>query len=122
MDFNRPKYRRNQEKSPQISERKVACWNVHRDATQLGGSVQRERCQRETLKTTITAFPSIEEFREQRGRKRKPADDADKRVKKPTTSTLGVNDPQLELKPEVPTWKFFAPMRSTELEADHGDL
>jgi hypothetical protein len=63
----------------------------------------------ETDKTTITALPSIEEFREQRRRKRKPTDDADERAKKPTTSTTGVDDPQLRSKPEVPTRNFFAP-------------
>jgi hypothetical protein len=39
----------------------------------------------ETAKTTITAPPPIEEFHEQRRRKRKPIDDADKEAKKLTT-------------------------------------
>jgi hypothetical protein len=56
-----------------------------------------------TAKTTITVPPSLQEFREQRRWKRKPTDDADKRAKKPTTSTTGVNDSQLQSKPEVPT-------------------
>jgi hypothetical protein len=47
----------------------------------------------ETAKTTITASLSTEEFREQRRRKRKPTDDTDKRARRPTTSTIEVNDP-----------------------------
>jgi hypothetical protein len=74
-----------------------------------------------TAKTTITAPPSIEEFREQRRRKRKSSDDADKRTKKPTTSTTRDNDRQLQSKPEVPSRKFFSPLRSNEMEADHRD-
>jgi hypothetical protein len=66
----------------------------------------------ETAMTTITAVPSYEEFREQRRRKRKPTDDADKRAKKPTASTTGIDDPQLRSKSEVPTRNFFAPLRS----------
>jgi hypothetical protein len=38
----------------------------------------------ETADTSITGPPSIEEFREQRRRTRKPTDDTDKRAKKPT--------------------------------------
>jgi hypothetical protein len=34
---------------------------------------------------------------------------------------MGVSDPQLQLKPEVPTWNFFAPLRLIEMEADHRD-
>jgi hypothetical protein len=75
----------------------------------------------ETTKSTITAFPSIEEFREQRRCKRKPTDDADKKAKKPTTSTKGVTDTQLQSKPEVLTRKFFVLLVSTEMEAGHGD-
>jgi hypothetical protein len=63
----------------------------------------------ETAKATITKSPSNKEFREQSRRKRKPSDDADKRTKKPATSAMGVNDPQLQLKDEVPTRNFFAP-------------
>jgi hypothetical protein len=33
----------------------------------------------------------------------------------------GVNDLLLQLRPEVPTWNFFTPMRSNEMEADQGD-
>jgi hypothetical protein len=47
----------------------------------------------ETAKTTITAPLSIEEFCEQRRRKRNSTDKANNRAKKPTTSTTGVNDP-----------------------------
>jgi hypothetical protein len=47
----------------------------------------------ETVKTTITVTPSIEEFPEQRRRYRKPTDDPDERAKKLKTSTTGVNDP-----------------------------
>jgi hypothetical protein len=75
---------------------------------------------RETAQTTITAPPSIEEFREQRRRKRKPTDEADNTANKSTTSNPGVSDPQLRSKPEVPTQNFFAPLRSIEMEADHG--
>jgi hypothetical protein len=74
----------------------------------------------ETAKTTITAPPSIEDFREQRRRKRKPTD-TNQRSKKPTTSTTKVNDPKLQSKPEAPTRNFFAPLVSTEMEAGHGD-
>jgi hypothetical protein len=75
----------------------------------------------ETAKTTITVPPSIDEFREQRRRKWKSADDVDKRVKKPGPFTMGINEPQLRSKDEVPTRNFFAPLRSTEMEADHGN-
>jgi hypothetical protein len=75
----------------------------------------------ETAKTTVTGRPSIEDFREQRRRKREPTDDVDKRAKKPATSTTGLNDPQLQLKDEFPTRNFFAPLRPTEMGADHGD-
>jgi hypothetical protein len=74
----------------------------------------------ETTKITITAPPSIKEFHEQRRLKRKPT--------KPTivprsltTSITGVNDLQLQSKSQVPTRNFFAPLRSTEMGADHGD-
>jgi hypothetical protein len=75
----------------------------------------------ETAKTTITAPPHNDELREQRRRKRKSSDDADKSAKKPKTSTTGVEDPQLRSKDEVPTRNCFAPLSSTEMEADHGD-
>jgi hypothetical protein len=75
----------------------------------------------ETAKTTIISPPSIEEFREQGRRKRKPKDEADKRAKKPTTSNTGVNEPQLRSKYEVPTRNFFAPLRSIKMEAEDGD-
>jgi hypothetical protein len=48
-------------------------------------------------------------------------EEADKGAKKPTTSTTGVNYPQLQSKAEVPTLNFFVPLRSTEMEADSGD-
>jgi hypothetical protein len=75
----------------------------------------------ETAKTTITAPPSIAEFRERRRRKLESTDDSNQGAKKPTASTTGVNDPQFHSKPEVPTRNFFAPLRSIEMEADHGD-
>jgi hypothetical protein len=75
----------------------------------------------ETAKTTITTPPSMEEFREQRRRKRKPTYDADKRAKKPTTSTTGINDPQLRSKPEFPTRKYFVPLKSIQMNLGHGD-
>jgi hypothetical protein len=75
----------------------------------------------ETDKTIITAPPSIKEFREQRRRKRKLTDDVDKQSKKPTTYTMGENDPQSQARPEVPVRKFFSPLTSIEMEADHGD-
>jgi hypothetical protein len=62
----------------------------------------------ETAKTAITTPFSIQEFHEQRRQKWKPTDNADKIVKKPTTFTMGVSDPHLHLKPEVPTQNFFA--------------
>jgi hypothetical protein len=34
---------------------------------------------------------------------------------------MGVNDPQLQSKGAVATQNFFIPLRSTEMEADHGD-
>jgi hypothetical protein len=34
---------------------------------------------------------------------------------------MGVSNPQLQLKPEVPTRNFFTPLRSIEMEADHRD-
>jgi hypothetical protein len=37
------------------------------------------------------------------------------------TSTTGFKDPQLGFKPEVPTRNIFSPLRSIEIEADHGD-
>jgi hypothetical protein len=46
----------------------------------------------ETAKTTITAPPSIEKFREQRRQKRKLRGDDDTRAKKPTSNT-GDKDP-----------------------------
>jgi hypothetical protein len=72
-----------------------------------------------TTKTTITVPPSIEKFLKQRRWKRKPTDDADKREKKLTASTIGVNDSQLQSKFEVCIENFFAPLRSIEMEADH---
>jgi hypothetical protein len=63
---------------------------------------------------------SIDEIRELERRKRKPTDD-DKIAKKPTTSTSGVNDLQLQSKTEVPTRKFFTPLRPIEMKADRGD-
>jgi hypothetical protein len=88
---------------------------------QLDGSPQRERCQRGNSQD-YNYWTSI-----QRGipwkkkTKRKPTDNTDKRGKKPTTSTTGATDPQLQSKPEVPTLNFLAPPRSTEMEADQGD-
>jgi hypothetical protein len=32
-----------------------------------------------------------------------------------------ISNPQLQLKPEVPAWNFFVPLRSIEMEADHRD-
>jgi hypothetical protein len=75
----------------------------------------------ETAKVTITEPPSNEKFREQKRQKLKPSDDADKSTKKPAISATGVDAPQLRSKDEVPTRKFFAPLRSAEMEADHGD-
>lgn len=75
----------------------------------------------ETARTTITESPSNEEFSEHSRQKRRPSDNADKRTKKPATSTMGGNDPHLRSKDEVPTWSFFAPLRSAEIETDHGD-
>jgi hypothetical protein len=68
------------------------CWTIAKE------SARKE----ETAKTTITEPPSNEEFREHRRWKRKPPDDAETRTKKPATSATGVNDPQLQSKPEFP--------------------
>jgi hypothetical protein len=75
----------------------------------------------ETAKVTITERPSDEKFREQKRQKLKPPYDVVKKTKKPATSATGVNDSQLLSKDEVPTWNFFTPLRSVEIEADHGD-
>jgi hypothetical protein len=75
----------------------------------------------ETVKTTITGRPSLEEFREERRRKRESTDDVDIRAKKPATSTTGVNDAQLQSTDEFPTRNVFAPLRPIEMEAVHGD-
>jgi hypothetical protein len=74
----------------------------------------------EKAKTTITSLPSLEEFREQSKRKWKLTDDVDKTSKKPTASTIEVNDPQLRSKPKVPIRNFFSVLRSIEMEADNG--
>jgi hypothetical protein len=121
MDSNRPKHGGNQEESPPASERKQlyrALCGVYTEVLHDLTAVLKESAAKgETAKTTITAPPSIEEFREQR----RPTDDADKRAKTLITSTAGVNDPQLRSNPEVPTRNFFVPLRSIEMEADHGD-
>jgi hypothetical protein len=75
----------------------------------------------ERAKTTISAPPCNEEFRDQRRRKWKPSDDADKRTKKPATSATGVKDPRSQSKNEVPTRNFFVILRLTEMEAAHRD-
>jgi hypothetical protein len=87
----------------------------------LTAALKESAAKRESAKTTITATSSTEEFREQRRRKRKSTDDADKRAKKPTTSTTGVSDTQLRSKPKVPTRNIFAPLKSIEMEDDHGN-
>jgi hypothetical protein len=97
MDSNRPKHDGHEEKSPSAVYRSV--WSVHRGAIRLDA------------KSKITAPPSIEELREQIIPKRNPPDEAHERAMKPTTFTTGVNGPQLESKPEVPTWNFFAPLQ-----------
>jgi hypothetical protein len=38
-----------------------------------------------------------------------------------TPSTTGINDPQLWSNDEVPIRNFFAPLRSSEMENDHGN-
>jgi hypothetical protein len=75
----------------------------------------------ETTKTTTTALPSIEEFHERRRLKLKFTDDSDERSGKRTVSTAGMNDPQLQSKPEVPTRNFFVPLKSIDMEAEQGD-
>jgi hypothetical protein len=72
MGSNCEKHGGHQEESPPASEKR---WQLYSAA------------KGETAKITITAAPSTEEFREQRRRKRKHTDNADKRVKKPTTTT-----------------------------------
>jgi hypothetical protein len=73
---------------------------------------------KETRKITITASPSIEEFREQRRRKRKPTGDAYKRAKKPMESTREL---KMMSKSKVPTLNTFVPMCPIEMEADYDD-
>jgi hypothetical protein len=34
---------------------------------------------------------------------------------------MGVSDPEVQSKPEVPIWNMFTPVRSIEMEAHHGD-
>jgi hypothetical protein len=68
----------------------------------------------EAAKINITEPPSNDEFLVQNRRKRKPRDDADKRVKNPEAATTVVNDRHLQSKEEFP-------LMSTEVEADHGN-
>jgi hypothetical protein len=75
---------------------------------------------RETAMPTITAPPSIEEFRERRRWERKRTGDADKRQEACNFHREG-QEPQLQLKTKVATRKFFAPLRSIETEANHGN-
>jgi hypothetical protein len=122
MDSNRPKYGGYQEECPRASELYSALHRVYTEVLHDLTAVLKESAAKgERAKTTITAPPSIEEFCKQRRRKRKPTNDADKRAKKRTISTTGVNDPKLQSKPKIPTRKFFAPLRSAEIEAEHGD-
>jgi hypothetical protein len=88
----------------------------------LNTAVLKERATKgETVKSTNTVPPSTKDSLEQRRRKRKPINEVDKRTKKPTTRITGVNKPRFKPKPAVPTRKFFAPLMSIEMEADHGD-
>jgi hypothetical protein len=48
-----------------------------------------------TAKITITKLPCNMEFHKQRIPKWEPSNDANKRTKKPATSSTGVSDPQL---------------------------
>jgi hypothetical protein len=94
--LNRPKHGGYQEESPQFRKGKQlysALYGVHTEVLHdLTAVLNESAAESGTVKTSITAPPSIEEFREQRRRKRKPTDNADKRAKKPTTSTKGVSD------------------------------
>jgi hypothetical protein len=97
-------------------------YGVHTEVLQdLAAVIKESAAEGEIPKTTFTAPPSVEEFREQRRRMRKPTDNADKRAQKSTTSTMTVNNPQLQSKPKGPTRNFFAALRSIEVMADHGD-
>jgi hypothetical protein len=97
-----------------------ALYGVYKEVLQdLTEVLKESAAKKETAKTTITAPPSTEEFHKQRRQKWKPIEDAGKRVKKHTTSTTGLNDPKLQSKPEAPTQNFFAPLRSTDMKADH---
>jgi hypothetical protein len=60
---------------------------------------------------TITETTSKEESLWQRSQMRKPSDDAGKITGKPVTSAIGVKDPHLQSKDEVPTRNFFAILR-----------
>jgi hypothetical protein len=80
----------------------------------LTAVVEESAFKEETPKTTITAPPSIEEFREEERRKRKPTDDADKRPNKLAKSTADVSDPES-------LSKDGAPLRPADWQGDHGD-
>jgi hypothetical protein len=96
-----------------------ALYGVYTDVLHdLTAVLKESAAKEETAKTTITTTPSMEEFHEQRRRKRKPKVDAHKMAKKPTSSTTGVKDPKLRSKTDVPTWNFFAALRSIEMEAN----
>jgi hypothetical protein len=59
---------------------------------------------------------STEEFREQRRRKRNFSDGQASKAKKPSAPATSVNDPRLRRQHELPTRKFFSPVRSSEME------
>jgi hypothetical protein len=44
-----------------------------------------------------------------------------KELRSPQHSPQESTTPQLQLKPEVPTQNFFTPLRSIEMETDHGN-
>jgi hypothetical protein len=85
-------------------------WSVHRGATRLDVSPQRECCQRGDSQDHNYCTSIQWGILWAEKTKAKPSDDADKRTNKPTASARGVKDPQLQSKDEVPKRNFFAPL------------
>jgi hypothetical protein len=121
MDYNRPKRGETKRNLHQLLNGKqlyCALYGTYTDVLHDLTALKQSAAKAETARTTITEPPSNEEFRDQRRQMQKPKDNTNKRVKKPTTSTKGVNN---QSKPAVPTQNFFAPLSSTEMKTDHGE-
>jgi hypothetical protein len=59
-----------------------------------------------------------EGFKEQRRRKRSSSDDQGKQTKKAAMPTTGARDLRTPSHLELPTWNFFAPLRTAGMEPD----